>query len=256
MLRHPCPQELIFVSLSELLVLIRQLKATGEARLHAPVLSGRKRASARVVTWRGDAKWAEGPTKSAVPACAEAQAALNLALSKQDAGGSALQDATKNKKDVTELPNDIGSDAGAWGASIADAQIKGRPIKVVSYETGGTCHDGTVELRTPDFAKRIPISGSNVDSEPTGYTWEELIQLHGEPFFAHVGRSGGITLYAFEQDLSAHPVCEITPSLPAQETIKSATDPEVCSAVLTGKVNGAPIDDIEPFPPRRKLLPR
>lgn len=191
----------------------------------------------------------EGPTKSAIPACAEALATLNQALSKgEDAGASDLQSAIQNEKNMTELPHNIGFDAGAWGASIGDAQIKGRAVRVVRYETGGSCHDGNMELWTPDFAHRFPVSGSNPDSEPTGYSSEELVQLHGEPYFAHSARSGTITLYAFEPDLSAYPVCAITPLLPAKETIKSAADPVVCNAVLENKVIGAPIDDIEPSP--------
>jgi hypothetical protein len=193
----------------------------------------------------------EGPTKSVIPACAEAQATLNQALSKGEGrGASGLPNAIQNEKNVTELPNNIGSDDLAPGreASIGDAQIKGRPVKVIRYDTGGSCHDGNMELWTPDLAHRFPVSGSNPDGEPTGYSSDDLVQLHGEPYFAHSTRSGTITLYAFEQDLSTYPVCVIAPLLPAKETIKSAPDPAVCNAVLENKVVGAPIDDIEPSP--------
>ena len=75
---------------------------------------------------------------------------------------------------------------------------------------------------------------------------QALVQLQGKPFFAEFDlRSRNIRLYGFDERLAPFLACKISMGTPRRESIRSATDRDLCEAVLAGRVSGAPIDDIE-----------
>jgi hypothetical protein len=208
---------------------------------------------------------AREPTLSANPACAEAQATLNQGLKDPEhfAYGQ-LASAAENPVEPAELPGGRNKQFGFWSITLGDARIRGHAVKVLSYESGGTCHDGSVELWTSDLKTRIPVKGSNADTigseenpdnEDAGYTGEGLVRLAGAPYFEHIGRSAHkIRLFGFRADLSVYPACELVLVAPPRERVRRAPEPTVCNALLDGKVSGAPMVDIEPFPLSKEAL--
>lgn len=201
-----------------------------------------------------DANPAEVPTPSTNAACIAAQTRLNDAITEGDAYlPQALPAATDNKHEVDELPGGRNSHQRLfWSATKSDARIEGHPLTVFSFENGGTCHQGNVELWTPDLKRRIPVKGSNVDPEheewDTGYSSESLVQLAGRAYLAHISRSHNVTLYGFDDQLTAYPACELKLEPPAHERIRSAIDPAMCRAVLAEQVSGLRIEDVDPIP--------
>ncbi|HXW74641.1 MAG TPA: hypothetical protein VEK10_07490 [Steroidobacteraceae bacterium] len=212
------------------------------ARLPDPQRSG---------TGQAEPAAAESIVASKFPACREAERLLNASLSGSAGTRHALPSALQNQVAVSELPKGVGADADfqRWGASVADVHVDERALKAVVYGSGGTCYDDYLELWSRDFQRRIPVAGSNRDTdEAGGYSSETLVTLNGRSYFAHFSRSArSVKLAGFRADLSTYPMCEVT-ELPVQhEIVKTAADVDLCNAVRTNQITGAAVDDIEPF---------
>lgn len=191
-------------------------------------------------------QFAEAVSKSANPACLEAETILNQQLL---TGHGDLPSALANTESLSELPAGVGPGGQTWSGSESDVQIHGHALKALGYGSGGTCNDNSMELWTPDFKNRITVAGSNVDgADDGGYSSETVVKLAGQPYFAHMTRSARtVTLIGLHKDLSSNAICHVTELPTRREVIKSATDSAVCDAVLANHVEGAPMDDIEPF---------
>jgi hypothetical protein len=189
---------------------------------------------------------AETIARSAHPACREAETRLNQRLL---TGHGDLPSALSGTEPLSELPEGVGPDDRTWSRSESDIRIHGHALKAVGYGSGGTCSDNSTELWTPDFKKRISVAGSNVDgANDGGYSSETLVRLVDQPYFAHMTRSArSVTLIGFNRDLSTRAMCKVTELPTLREVTKSATDPAVCDAVLANRIEGAAMEDIEPF---------
>lgn len=189
---------------------------------------------------------AETVAKSTHPACLEAETLMNQGLV---TGHGHLPSALTGTKSLAELPPGVGPGGQTWSGSESDVRIQGRALKAVGYGSGGTCNDNSLELWTPDFKKRITVVSSNVDgADDGGYSSETLVRLADRPYFAHIARSDrSVTLIGFDKNLSSNAVCRVTVFPTRRELVKSAADPAVCQAVLASHIEGAPMEDIEPF---------
>ncbi len=189
---------------------------------------------------------AETVAKSTHPACQEAETLMNQGLL---TGHGDLPSALADTHALSELPAGVGPGGQTWRGSESAVRIHGHALKAVGYGSGGTCNDNSLELWTPDFKKRITVVGSNVDgADDGGYSSETLVKLADQTFFAHVTRSGrSVTLIGFNNDLSSKAICQVTELPTRREVIKAATDQAICDAVLANHIEGAPMDDIEPF---------
>jgi hypothetical protein len=188
---------------------------------------------------------AESVAKSTHSACLDAETLMNQALLN---GHGDLPTGVGDKQPLSELPAGVGPGGQTWNGSVSEVQIHGRTLKAVSYGSGGTCHDDSMELWTPDFKTRVNVVGSNMDgAEDGGYTSETLVRLSEQLYFAHITRSGSMTLISFDKNLSSKAICQVAALPTRHEIIKAAADPEVCNAVLGNHIEGAPIEDIEPF---------
>jgi hypothetical protein len=189
--------------------------------------------------------YAESVVKSKHPACLEAETILNQALL---SGHGELPSGLEDKQSLSELPAGVGPGGQTWGGSVSRVRLHGHIFKAVGYGAGGTCHDDSMELWTPDNKTRVSILGSNVDgNEDGGYSSETFVKLADKPYFAHITRWGSVTLIGFDKDLSTRAICQVTALSTRHELIKSSADPAVCDAVRDNHIEGAPIDDIEPF---------
>jgi hypothetical protein len=197
---------------------------------------------------RQQAKFAESVPASAHPACLEAEALLNEALQKGHEPITGLASALSNKTTLDTLPAGVGQAGATASGTEWDVQIQGQPLKAIAYDLGGSCSIGFLELWKRDFSARIPVPGSNADNtEEAWASGDDFVRLHGRTYFVHSIRRGSFLLASFDKTLSTSAMCKID-SLPTrQEVTAFAADPSVCDDVLAGRVDGAPIDDIEPI---------
>jgi hypothetical protein len=221
------------------------------------IFAGKKRVTGWVATGRlpridlpegtvAEPQLAETVAKSTHPACLEAESLMNQGLLTRPRD---LPSALVDKKSLSELPPGVGPGGPTWSISESEVRIHGRALKAVEYGSGGTCNDNSLELWTPDFKERIAVIGSNVDgADDGGYSADTLVKLSKQTYFAHSTRSDrSVTLIGFSKDLSSKAICRVIELPTRHEVVKSATDPAVCDAVLANHIQGAPMDDIEPF---------
>jgi len=194
-----------------------------------------------------------------IPACHEAERILNEWLNSSDPGSSMLPPAITNSANVKKWPDGMDngpSGPNVWSMVVGDARIADKSIKAISYSSGGTCWDQSMELWDPDHRKAIEIPTSEIDettNEPKdpgdggGYSSEDLVTLLGATYFAHITRSAtNVKLYGFHSDLSAASVCEVTRIPATREFVKNASDHVLCDAVLRGKVEDGGLIDRDP----------
>lgn len=200
------------------------------------------------------------PPKPLPPACAEAARKLDDWLTRPEASRIIFPSALTDSVSVDKFPEGIDSESAgfAWSIEIADAHIHGKLIKAVSYASGGTCHDQSLELWDPALKAQILIPTGRTDpdtnyptdpGDATGYSSEELAELRGNPYFVHIPRSvDHVKLYRITPELKAIPACEIERVPAEKETLSSAADPQLCAAVLRGDVEDAGLEAKAPSP--------
>ena len=162
-------------------------------------------------------------------------------------GRFVLPSALQNTTDLKVFPKGVGSEYHREDNEVSDALLQGHTLKAVTYSVGGTCFDNYLELWDPTFSRRLSVAGSNRDNEVhDGYTSEELVDLQDGPYFAHITRGERtVTLSSFDAHLRSRPVCEVSEVALAPERVKSAVDGALCAAVLSGRISGAPVADVE-----------
>ena len=96
------------------------------------------------------------PATVSNPECVELQTAWNESLTK---GGPPSLNLDSQSVESTDLPEGVAEFADE-NLTVADSRIQGKAVKVVSYTSGGTCHDSVVDIWTEDFSDRISPSGS------------------------------------------------------------------------------------------------
>jgi hypothetical protein len=205
----------------------------------------------------GDSPGRSSNAHSPIAACEDAANRMTAWLNRPEPPNHMLPSALSNSVSTDKLPGASGGTAGpqVWSIVVSDAQVAGTPIKAVSYGSGGTCNDQSMELWDSTFQKQIVIPTSSIDeftngpSDPgddTGYSSEDLVELQGHAYFAHITRSTSIVkLYRVSRDLTAVPACEIM-RLPAKkETLMFAADGALCDAVTSGHVDDAGLREIE-----------
>jgi hypothetical protein len=197
--------------------------------------------------------------QSPIAACEDAANRMTAWLNRPDTQDQMLPSALSNSVSMDKLPAASGGNtagSNVWSITVSDARAAGTAIKAVSYGSGGTCHDQSIELWDPTFQKQIVIPTSNIDestngpSDPgddSGYSSDDLVELQGDAYFAHITRSVSIVkLYRFSHDLTATPACEIVRTPAQKETLMFAADSALCDAVMSGHVEDAGLIEIEP----------
>lgn len=186
------------------------------------------------------------------PVCLVAQRLLNSELKNPNFGQQPLLPSDLgNRTSVSSLPGHPEKEISVWDRAISDVTIRGRHLKAVTYGSGGTCHDDSLELWDKALSRRFPIAGSNADpddNEDDGYSSEDIVALVGKPYFVHYSRSARtVTLMSFSRSLASTEVCRISQVATRQEAVRVDRDQEVCAAVLHGGITGAPVYDVEPY---------
>jgi hypothetical protein len=185
------------------------------------------------------------PATVSNPDCVELQAAWNQSLAN---GGPPSLNLDSQSVESTDLPEGVAEFADE-NLTVADSRIQGKAIKVVSYTSGGTCHDSVVEIWTQDFSDRISPFSSSRGTGMANYSGDSLLELRGKTYFSHADRGAkNISLYSFDSELTPHLACQLIRTQRVPEGIQSFKDPALCQAVLAGGVTGAAIDDIDPVP--------
>ncbi len=214
----------------------------------------------RTLGWVDSSLYASSPPpeQSLNAACGEAAKLFNQWLNNPEPAQTIIPSALSNKQDADVLPAGTGGGGGpnVWSIKIADAHIAGKPIKGISYGSGGTCHDDSLELWDPDFKKQITIPTNGTDDlnapvdpgDATGYSYEDLVLLQGKPYFMHVPRStNNVKLWAFQPDMTATPMCEVARFPAETEIVTYSADNALCEAVVKGQIKDAGLSATEPL---------
>jgi hypothetical protein len=197
--------------------------------------------------------FAESLVQSAHPACLDAETLLNEKLQKgQDA---ALPSALQNKITDESFPPTVAPVGGANGGTEWDVQVQGQRLKAIAYSLGGSCSISYLELWKRNFSDRILLTGSNVDDQENAWASDDdLVRLRGQTYFVHSIRGRSFKVASFAKHLATSTMCKIEPYPTQQEVILFAAEPELCEAVATGRIEGAPIIDISPIDVRESAL--
>jgi hypothetical protein len=189
---------------------------------------------------------AESVVQSAHPACFEAETLLTEELQKGQ--GGALPSALQNKTTDESFPPTVTPVGGDNGGAEWDGLVQGQRLKAIAYSLGGTCSIGFLELWKRNFSERISLPGSNVDDQQNAWASDDdLVRLGGRTYFVHSIRGRSFKVASFDKHLATSAMCKIEQYPTQHEVIQFAADQELCDAVATGRIEGAPITDISPI---------
>ncbi|MEA3160963.1 MAG: hypothetical protein QOD95_2511 [Gammaproteobacteria bacterium] len=197
---------------------------------------------------------AESFVQSAHPACLEAETLLNERLQKGEEPVTALRSALTNRTELKTLPAGVG-DVSAGGGMGWDVQVQGQRLKAIAYGLGGSCSVTFLELWKPGFSERISLTGSNVDDHENAWASDDdLVRLRGRTYFVHRTRPRSFQFASFDKHLATSAICKIEQFPTQQEVILFAAEKDLCDAVATGRIEGAPIVDIGPIDVQESAL--
>lgn len=174
------------------------------------------------------------PVAAAPPGlCEAARDKLDKTLLYPDYVAALFTPIPLNFRDVEKRPPALRQEADDLDSvSIADATIRGTPVKVTVISSGGTCAAQKFEIWTHDFRKQVYADS---DTDPTV---SKALENNGADTYLITSNSQShdVVLYGFTRGLDSAQFCalRLVPRKPQQ--VIAAANPELCNAVRDGKV--------------------